>query len=48
MVSVNINTCTKEELMTLPGIGEVLAQRILEYRTRKPIRTIEDIMNVQV
>ncbi len=43
---VNINTCTKEELMTLPGIGEVLAQRIIEYRQGNPFRTIEDIMNV--
>ncbi len=29
---VNINTATAQELMTLPGIGEVLAGRILEYR----------------
>ena len=31
-VPVNINTATKEELMTLPGVGEVLADRIIEYR----------------
>ncbi|CCQ92629.1 Competence protein [[Clostridium] ultunense Esp] len=43
---ININTCTKEELMSLPGIGEVLAGRILEYREQTPFKTIEDIMNV--
>lgn len=43
---ININICTKEELMSLPGIGEVLAGRILEYREQTPFKTIEDIMNV--
>lgn len=29
---VNINTATAAQLQTLPGIGEVLAQRIIDYR----------------
>jgi competence protein ComEA len=45
-VKININTCTKEELMSLPGVGEVLAERILEYREQTSFKTLEDIMNV--
>ncbi|NLY67621.1 MAG: hypothetical protein GX069_08680 [Tissierellia bacterium] len=43
---ININTCTKEELMSLPGIGEVLADRIMKYRSENKFQTIEDIKNV--
>jgi competence ComEA-like helix-hairpin-helix protein len=30
---LNINTATKQQLLDLPGIGEVTAERILTYRT---------------
>lgn len=30
---LNINTATVQQLCELPGIGEVLAQRIIDYRT---------------
>lgn len=43
---VNINTCSKAELLTLPGIGEVIADRIIEYREDTPFKRIEDIKNV--
>lgn len=43
---ININTSTKEELMSLPGIGEVLAERIIEYRNKSKFKSVEDIMNV--
>lgn len=44
---VNINRAGVEELITLPGIGPALAQRILDYREQHgPFRSIEDIQNV--
>ena len=44
---VNINTADADTLTALPGIGQVLAERILAYRAQNgPFRAIEEITNV--
>ncbi|MEG0254927.1 MAG: helix-hairpin-helix domain-containing protein [Vagococcus sp.] len=44
---VNINQAEKEELMTLNGVGEKKAEKIIEYREENgSFKTIEDLKNV--
>lgn len=43
----DLNKVTKEELMEIPGIGEVLAQRILDFRQlHGPFQSVEDLEKV--
>lgn len=45
--SVSLNLATKEQLMTLPGIGEAKAEAILQYRREHGrFGSIEEIMNI--
>ena len=43
---VNINTANKDDLMSLPNIGDKRADAIIEYRKTQKFEKIEDIKNV--
>ena len=45
---ININTATAAQLQTLPGIGEVLARRIIDYREANgPFTKTTDLIRVE-
>lgn len=43
---INLNTASKDELKTLPGIGDSRADEIIRYRENTVFSKLEDIKNI--
>jgi competence protein ComEA len=47
LLLLNLNTATQRELETLPGVGPVLARRIVEFRERKGgFKRLEELLAI--
>ena len=44
---ININSADKSKLMELPGVGDAIAQRIIDYRKGNRFSKIEDLKQVK-
>ena len=45
---LNINTASAQELMELPGIGEVIANRIIAHRQKfGPFSSVDDLLLIK-
>jgi competence protein ComEA len=46
-LALNLNTATAADLEALPGIGPVMAQRLVQFRqTHGPFKDVEDLLAV--
>ncbi|CAM3478674.1 ComEA family DNA-binding protein [Arcobacter aquimarinus] len=47
VAQINLQTASKEELMSIKGIGEKKAEQIMEYRKKNTIKNPEDLKNIK-
>jgi competence protein ComEA len=48
VVVLNLNTATADQLARLPGVGKVLAARIVDFRQKKgPFKRVEELLAVR-
>lgn len=45
--AMNLQTASKEELMSIKGIGEKKAEQIIEYRKTNTIKSADDLKNIK-
>ncbi len=45
--AADLNCATFEELVAVDSLGEKTAQKIIEYRQRRPFETVEDLMLIK-
>ena len=43
---INLNTATIEQLVELKGLGEVKAQKIVEYRNKHKFTSVDQIIEI--
>lgn len=45
---ININKASKEELKTIPGVGEVTAEKIIDYREKnRGFNSIDELKKIE-